>query len=84
MLVIVFVLCVCAISWICYLTKIHPRLPIEQLRIAAVQLFESSIEYPLEGKIAIVTGSSSGLGKSLALQLYQVSMHIDVIISSCS
>ena len=48
-------------------------LPFEEIKLAAQQYHQSSsAEFPLMNKIAIVTGSTSGLGMSIATSLYKV------------
>lgn len=52
-----------------------PCLPYDKLLSQAQQSnnISSNNKYPLLGKIAIVTGATSGLGKEIAINLYRVS-----------
>jgi hypothetical protein len=56
------------------LTRLPVQLPFDEARVLAQQYYATSSEdnQPLKGKIAIVTGSTSGLGQCLASELYQV------------
>jgi hypothetical protein len=47
-------------------------LPMAKIKSDAQKFHRTEESYPLLGKVAIVTGSTSGLGKSLATQLYEV------------
>jgi hypothetical protein len=56
------------------LARLPVQLPFDEARVLAQQYYATSSEdnQPLKGKIAIVTGSTSGLGQCLASELYQV------------
>jgi hypothetical protein len=48
------------------------ELPFERARELAQSYHSTTEREPLKGKIAIVTGSTSGLGKAIASELYEV------------
>ena len=50
----------------------RPELPLDKVKELAQNHFNDNSSDPLIGKVAIVTGATSGLGFSLALQLYKV------------
>jgi hypothetical protein len=69
------------------LSRLPVQLPFEEVRALAQQYHDTPREdkEPLKGKIAIVTGSTSGLGQCLASELYQVIqmsyIFIDILVS---
>jgi NAD(P)-dependent dehydrogenase (short-subunit alcohol dehydrogenase family) len=64
------------------LSKLPVKLPKDELLKLTQNYYETNESKPLKGKIAIVTGSTSGLGKSLATTLYELGA--TVVIASRS
>mmetsp|Transcript_11007 Transcript_11007/g.16780 ORF Transcript_11007/g.16780 Transcript_11007/m.16780 type:complete len:392 (+) Transcript_11007:23-1198(+) len=60
----------------------RPELPLDKVKELAQNHFNDNSSDPLIGKVAIVTGATSGLGFSLALQLYKLGA--TVVLSSRS
>jgi hypothetical protein len=54
-------------------------LPYDDLLARAQQRFNATTTnpYPLQGKIAIVTGATSGLGREIAINLFRVIAHLN-------
>jgi len=66
------------------LTKSH-QLPTELLHnIIKKVTGDNSDAYPLNGKVAIITGSSSGIGLSMAAELYSLGATVIVLSRTLS
>ena len=48
------------------------RLPFDKLLTTAKKRYNTSDDQPLRNKIAVVTGSTSGIGQQIAADLYRV------------
>jgi NADP-dependent 3-hydroxy acid dehydrogenase YdfG len=74
--------CGTAVFFAAYVRLTQNIYPAEYLRTLAQEYTKSSDEFPLKGRVAIVTGSTNGLGKEVARKLYELGCN--VIIASRS
>ena len=58
------------------------EIPPGLLQSLAQKLHHNELKLPLQGKIAIVTGSTSGVGKGAASELLKVSVCVIIFLSS--
>jgi NAD(P)-dependent dehydrogenase (short-subunit alcohol dehydrogenase family) len=65
-----------------FLSKLPVKLPKDELLKLVQNYYETNENEPMKGKIAIITGSTSGVGKSLAMTLYRLGA--TVVIASRS